>query len=128
MSIPTTIKVIPTLNDRSVIVNKEEFIHTVRRMAILSSEKFKGITLELSDSSMKISSNNPELGNAMEEVDVAYAGDFLTVKFNARYMLDAITIIDDENIVMKFRDELSPIIIVSEKPSTNINVVMSMRL
>jgi DNA polymerase-3 subunit beta len=121
-------RVIPTANDRTVIVNKEDFTHSIRRMAILSSEKFKGIMLEISATNIKISSSNPELGDAMEEIDVIYGGDPLAVRFNARYLLDVLAVTDTERIEMKFRDELSPSIIVPEKADSFLAVIMPMRL
>src|ERR1035437_10322532 len=68
-------RVIPASNDRVIKVNKEVFTQSVRRMAILSSEKFKAIMLEITGSSIKIPSSNPELGDAMEEINVIYGGE-----------------------------------------------------
>jgi len=121
-------RVIPEANDRIIKVNKEEFVHSVRRMAILSSEKFKGILLEISASSIKISSSNPELGDAMEELDVVYGGEPLAVRFNARYLLDVLGVAETEYVEMKFKDELSPSIIVPEKSDSFLAVIMPMRL
>ncbi len=121
-------RVIPTSNERSILVNKDEFTHSVRRMAILSSEKFKGIMLEISASSIKISSSNPELGDAMEEIDVVYNGEPIAVRFNARYLLDVLAAAETERIEMKFRDELAPSIIVPESRDNFLAVIMPMRL
>jgi len=121
-------RVIPSSNDRVITVNKDIFTHSVRRMAILSSEKFKGIMLEISASSIKISSSNPELGDAMEEIDVIYGGEPLAVRFNARYLLDVLAVAETESVEMKFKDELSPSIIVPEKSTSFLAVIMPMRL
>lgn len=121
-------RVIPNSNDRTITVNKDEFTHSVRRMAILSSEKFKGIMLEISDSSIKISSSNPELGDAREDIDVTYGGEPISVRFNARYLLDVLAVAETENINMKFKDELSPSIIVPENSDSFLAVIMPMRL
>ena len=121
-------RVIPVANDRIVTVNKDIFAHSVRRMAILSSEKFKGIMLEITSGGIKISSSNPELGDAMEDIDVAYDGDPIAVRFNARYLLDVLAVAETENVEMKFRDELSPSIIVPENSDSFLAVIMPMRL
>ena len=121
-------RVIPTSNDRVITVNKEDFTHSVRRMAILSSEKFKGIMLEISASSIKISSSNPELGDAREDIDVSYGGEPIAVRFNARYLLDVLAVAETENVDMKFRDELSPSIIVPSQSDSFLAVIMPMRL
>ena len=118
----------PTSNERTIIINKDDFTHSVRRMAILSSEKFKGIMLEISASSIKISSSNPELGDAMEEIDVVYDGEPLAVRFNARYLLDVLAVAETERIVMKFKDELAPSIILPENNESFLAVIMPMRL
>ena len=121
-------RVIPTSNTQIVTVNKEDFSHSVRRMAILSSEKFKGIMLEITSGNIRISSSNPELGDAMEELDVVYIGDPISVRFNARYLLDVLAVAETERVEMKFKDELSPSIIVPENSESFLAVIMPMRL
>ncbi len=121
-------RVIPAANDRVVTVAKEDFIHSVRRMAILSSEKFKGIMLDISSGGVKISSSNPELGDAREELDVVYSGENFAVRFNARYLLDVLAVAETDRVEMKFRDELSPSIIVPEASDSFLAVIMPMRL
>jgi DNA polymerase-3 subunit beta len=121
-------RVIPVANERIVTVNKENFSHSVRRMAILSSEKFKGIMLEITSGGIRISSSNPELGDAMEELDVSYEGEPISVRFNARYLLDVLSVTETERVHMKFKDELSPSIIVPENSDSFLAVIMPMRL
>ncbi|MDD2364627.1 MAG: DNA polymerase III subunit beta [Desulfuromonadaceae bacterium] len=121
-------RVIPTSNTQVVKVYKEDFSRSVRRMAILSSEKFKGIMLEISSNGVRISSSNPELGDAMEELDVSYEGEPISVRFNARYLLDVLSVAETDRVEMKFKDELSPSIIVPENSDSFLAVIMPMRL
>jgi len=121
-------RVIPGSNTQVVTVNKEDFSHSVKRMAILSSEKFKGIMLEIAQDGIKISSSNPELGDAMEELDATYSGEPISVRFNARYLLDVLSVAETERVEMKFKDELSPSIIVPENSDSFLAVIMPMRL
>lgn len=121
-------RVIPLSNDKIITINKDAFTHSVRRMAILSSEKFKGIMLEISSGNLKISSSNPELGDAKEELDITYDGEMIGVRFNARYLLDVLAITETEFIDIKFKDELSPSILVPHDSNTFLSVIMPMRL
>lgn len=121
-------RVIPTSNDKIITINKELFTHAVRRMAILSSEKFKGIMLEISPSNLKISSSNPELGDAKEEVDIKYDGEPIGVRFNARYLLDVLSVTETDSIDVKFKDELSPSILTPNNGNSFLSVIMPMRL
>ncbi|HEX8961059.1 MAG TPA: DNA polymerase III subunit beta, partial [Geobacteraceae bacterium] len=78
---PDYTKVVPQNNDRVVRSSREQLLHSLRRMAILSSEKFKGIKFDIKAGAMEISSSNPELGEAREELEIDYSGDPLTSRF-----------------------------------------------
>ncbi len=125
---PDYTRVIPIANEQIVRVVREDLIHAVRRMAILSSEKFKGIMLEIDGNSVKISSNNPDLGDAMEELDVEYEGSPFSVRFNARYLLDVLMVSESEKVLMKFKNELSPSIVSPDSDDDFMAVIMPMRL
>ena len=86
------------------------FLHSLRRMAILSSEKFKGIKFDIKPGLMEISSSNPELGEAREELEIDYAGEPLTSRFNARYLIDVLSVLEETEVELLFKDELSPAI------------------
>lgn len=121
-------RVIPATNDQQVKAKRDDLMHAVRRMAILSSEKFKGIMLEIDGNGIKISSSNPELGDAMEELEVTYTGEPFSVRFNARYLLDVLSVCETEQVVMKFKNELSPSIITPDTSDGFLAVIMPMRL
>jgi DNA polymerase-3 subunit beta len=125
---PDYTKVIPTNNDKIIKVPRELFLHSLRRMAILSSEKFKGIKLDVRAGSIEISSSNPELGDAREELDTIYNGEPLSVRFNARYLIDVLTILKDDEVELNLRDELSPIIMKPVEKNDFMSVIMPMRL
>jgi len=125
---PDYTKVVPANNTRSVQVNRELLLHSLRRMAILSSEKFKGIKFDIKSGFMEISSSNPELGEAREELEIDYAGDPLTARFNARYMIDVLSVLQDGAIELLFKDELSPAIMKPAGAAGFLSVIMPMRL
>src|SRR6266516_1211043 len=107
---PDYTKVVPQNNDRIVKARREQLLHSLRRMAILSSEKFKGIKFDIKAGTMEISSSNPELGEAREEVEIDYAGEPLTSRFNARYLIDVLSVLGEPEVELLLRDELSPAI------------------
>jgi DNA polymerase-3 subunit beta len=125
---PDYTKVVPVNNDKIVRIKREEFLHSLRRMSILSSEKFKGIKFDITAGSMEISASNPELGEAREELEIGYAGEPLTVRFNARYLLDVLTVLEDEFVELDLRDELSPAIMRPADSADFRSVIMPMRL
>jgi DNA polymerase-3 subunit beta len=125
---PDYTRVVPVGNDKVVTIAREAFFHSLRRMAILSSEKFKGIKFDITAGGMEISSSNPELGEAREEIEAAYNGDPLTVRFNARYLIDVLSVLDDDQVELVLRDELSPAIVKPSGTEGFLAVIMPMRL
>jgi DNA polymerase-3 subunit beta len=104
-------------------------MQALRRVSILSSERYKGIKMEFLDGKISISANNPDLGEAVEEVEVEYKGKPITIGFNARYLLDVLGVLSDENdVTIELKDELSPSIIRNPGNEGYLYVLMPMRL
>jgi DNA polymerase-3 subunit beta len=97
-------------------------------MAILSSDKYKGIKFDITNDSMEISSSNPELGEAREELEVNYSGNKITTRFNARYLIDVINVVTSDEIMLQLKDEMSPAILKQADSDSFISVIMPMRL
>lgn len=125
---PDYTRVLPSDNDKSVTINREDFFHSLRRMSILSSEKFKGIMMELKNGVMEISASNPELGDARETLEVDYAGPDLSIRFNARYLIDVLSAIGEESVNLELKDELSPAVLKPHQGKGFLSVIMPMRV
>ncbi len=125
---PDYTRVVPSNNNNIAIISRSDFLHSLRRMSILSSDKFKGVRLELQNGSMEISANNPELGEAHENMEVQYTGDTTAIRFNARYLIDVLSVIEEEEIELHLKDELSPAILKPLNAKDFLSVIMPMRL
>jgi len=121
-------RVIPEKTANTALINRDLFLHALRRISVLSSEKSKGIRVGLSKDCLLLSSSNPDLGDAKEEIDVIYDGSEISIGFNARYVIDILQAIEDENIVFYLKDNISPGLIQPEKDENYLAVVMPMRL
>ncbi len=121
-------RVVPKNNDQEASIAVDPFLHALRRMLILSSEKSRGVKMSLKPGLLEVSSSNPELGDAREELDLDYQGTEMTIGFNARYLLDILQVQDDLRVRMIFKDHLSPGLLRPEKDQGFIAVVMPMRL
>jgi DNA polymerase-3 subunit beta len=125
---PDYTRVVPVNNDRVAVINRSDFLHSLRRMSILSSDKFKGVKLEVQTGTMEISANNPELGEAHENMEVDYTGETTSIRFNARYLIDVLSVIEEEEVELHLKDELSPAIIKPQHKHDFLSVIMPMRL
>jgi DNA polymerase-3 subunit beta len=109
-------------------LNRDAFLHSLRRMAILSSEKFKGIKFDIKSGIMEMSASNPELGEASEELEIEYGGEELTVRFNAKYLIDVLSVLEEEKVELVLKDELSPCIVQPAESGDFKSIIMPMRL
>jgi DNA polymerase-3 subunit beta len=126
---PDYSKVVPKDNPQVARMDQEELLHALRRVSILSSERYKGIKMELSEGRMAISASNPDLGEAVEEVEIEYHGKALTVGFNARYLIDVLSVLGSGGEVeIALKDELSPSLLRKAGDEGYLYVVMPMRL
>jgi DNA polymerase III subunit beta len=125
---PNYRQVIPTERGQQLILPTEVFMHALRRVALLSAERSRAVKLELSEGQIRLSSNNPDLGDAREELDVDYAGETTSIAFNARYLIDAVSAARSKEIRFGFRDALSPAELYPGDDADALAVVMPMRL
>lgn len=121
-------RVIPQQSEHKALVDCQPFFHALRRMAILSSEKSRGVKLVLRQGTLDISSSNPEFGDAREDLEIDYPGQEIAIGFNARYLLDIIQAQKQEKIILQIRDNMSPGLITPAEDKDYLAVIMPMRL
>jgi DNA polymerase-3 subunit beta len=98
-------------------------------VSILSSERYKGVKMEFANGKLSISANNPDLGEAVEEVEADYKGKTIAIGFNARYVVDVLAVLRGEGeIEFELKDELSPSVIRKAGVDGYLYVLMPMRL
>ena len=126
---PDYTKVVPKGNPNMAKIEHDEFLQALRRVSIVSSERYKGIRLDFSPGKILLSATNPDLGEAVEEVDADYQGKPISIGFNARYLLDVLGVLSgDGDIDVELKDELSPSIIRKSGDDGYLYVLMPMRL
>ncbi len=95
---------------------------------LLSAERGRAVKLDLCEGSLVLSASNPDLGEAREEIDVDYAGETLSIAFNGRYLMDAITALATKEARLGFQDSLSPAQLIPSDDADTLAVVMPMRV
>jgi DNA polymerase III subunit beta len=120
--------VIPIGADREVKVDREAFRASLQRAAILSNEKYRGVRIEVSPGQLKINAHNPEQEEAQEEIEAETRVDSLVIGFNVNYLLDALSALRDEHVVIQLRDSNSSALVREASSEKCRHVVMPLRL
>ena len=129
---PNYENVIPQGNEKKVPVSREALTKALRRVSVMSRERANAVRFDFEETgsvgSLIISSSNPDLGEAKEDLTVDYKGDKLTVGFNARYLIDTLGAMTTETVVLELQDPLSPVLVKEEGKENYRCVVMPMRI
>ncbi len=121
-------QVVPKEAPNIVHVERDALLHTVRRVSLLSSDRAHGVRFRISEDRLEISASNPDLGDAAEDIEVAYQGPDLEIGFNARYLLEVLAVLPEGGPVeIGLGDQLSPGVI-RGADATYQYVVMPMRI
>ena len=124
---PNYDRVIPTNNDKAVLVNCGEFSKALDRASLVLEEKARVVKLVIAEGLLTILANSPSNGNAVEELEVDYTGPTIEVGFNSRYLLD-ITAQVDGDVKLVLGDTQAPMILHDTADDAALYIVMPMRV
>jgi len=118
--------VIPEEKDKIVLVPRKRFIEALKRVSIISLERFRPVTLEISPSKITIVSQQRDLGEGREVVPVSYQGEEFSLNFNAKYIIEILDVMSSEEVEFCMKDENTPGIITGPSDKGFLGLVMPM--
>ncbi|WP_437778884.1 DNA polymerase III subunit beta [Sorangium sp. So ce1097] len=124
-------QVIPSMTERSVRAPRVQFAEALKAIALAANDRTGGVKLSIAPGTLRITSESPDTGAGFDELSVDYSGPEVTIGFNAKYFLDVLAAIDDEEVVLGISGELDPAVL---RPGSESNqqsyvaVVMPMRI
>ncbi len=119
---------IPAKLTQKVRIDRESFLTSLKRVSLLANQKSRAVMLNLTKNKMEISSHNPELGDAKEEIEVGYTGTDMKIGFNAKYIQDVLNSMQQKEIDFELNDGLSPGLMRPHDDQSYTCVVMPMRI
>ncbi len=125
---PNYRQVLPQGNNRIVLINRDIFLHALKRVIILADEKSKMVKFGVQDNLMTLVSDSSEIGEAREEIDIKFKGEAVTVGLNAKYVMDVLSAIDTETISFRLKDSESSCLITPAENEDYRCIVMPMRI
>lgn len=122
--------VLPKNNDKSISLNVDRITQAIKRAALMADERSHGVKIDLANGKLSITSQSADVGEAREMIPLDYAGDSLSIGFNAQYVLDFLGVVGTDEVLFEFKDEQSPALLrpSGDGESDYRYVVMPMRL
>ena len=121
-------KVVPKNNSKVLSVNVKDLINSVERVITVSIDRKEGVKLTLDKDNIQLFVNSSSSGEGKETLKANYNSEQFTVSFNSRYLLDIASEIEDEMIVVKFNDAVSPVLIQDNSDKYSYYVIMPMKI
>ncbi|MCV3205841.1 DNA polymerase III subunit beta [Mesorhizobium sp. YC-39] len=121
-------RVIPTGNDKKLIIDRQTFAAAVDRVSTISSERGRAVKLSIAEGQVTLAVNNPDSGSATEELAADYSSDPIEIGFNAKYLLDVAAQLTGTEAKFMLADAGSPTLIHDMADETALYVLMPMRV
>jgi DNA polymerase-3 subunit beta len=121
-------RVIPSEKGVVIGLEKDKLLHALRRMSVISSERYNGVIITLSNNKILLNSTNPDVGEATDEIDVAYQGEERSVGYNVSYLTDAIEVIDEGQVAFEIGAGMKPGVIRAADKEDYFCIVMPLKL
>jgi DNA polymerase-3 subunit beta len=121
-------RVIPKNHKNIITLGRTTLLASLQRTAILTSEKFKGVRLNIEPGTLRVASNNAEQEEAVDELDIDYAGDAIEIGFNVTYLIDALTNMEQDMVKIELADSNSSALLTIPDDVAFKYVVMPMRI
>ncbi|CDS52884.1 DNA polymerase III beta subunit [Polaromonas sp. CG9_12] len=121
-------RVIPKNHKNIITLGRAPLLASLQRTAILTSEKFKGVRLNIEPGTLRVASNNAEQEEAVDELDIDYGGDSIEIGFNVTYLIDALNNMSQDMVKIELSDSNSSALLTIPDNAAFKYVVMPMRI
>mgnify|MGYP001056846447 FL=1 len=121
-------RVIPRNHHNSVTLGRAPLLASLQRTAIMTTDKFKGVRLNLEPGLLRVASSNAEQEEAVDELDIDYGGDAIEIGFNVSYLIDALASMEQDMVQIALADGNSSALVTRPDSQSFKYVVMPMRI
>jgi DNA polymerase-3 subunit beta len=121
-------RVIPKGHKNTITLGRTPLLACLQRTAILTSEKFKGVRLNLEPGVLRVASSNAEQEEAVDELEIDYSGDTIEIGFNVTYLMDVLGNMEQDMVRIDLADSNSSALVTIPDNEQFKYVVMPMRI
>ena len=125
---PNYKQALPEETKNKAIINRLHFLNSLKRISVIAEERSKAINLFFGKDTLEVFTINPVFGEGRETIPIVYEGENIKLGFNAGYLVDSISAIDGEEVVIKIKDKDSPVTITPVNDDEYTCVIMPMEI
>ena len=121
-------KVVPTTNDKTLMVSSKDFISSIERVASVSLDRKEGVKLVINKDNIQLSVNSANSGEGNEKIKADFSSENLNISFNSKYLIDIASEVEDKNLKINLKDSVSPVLIEDMSDKNSYYVIMPMKI
>ena len=121
-------KVVPTNNEKTLIVSSKDFISSIERVASVSVDRKEGVKLVINKDNVQLSVNSANSGDGNEKIEARFNSENLNISFNSKYLIDIASEVEDKNLKINLKDSVSPVLIEDVSDKNSYYVIMPMKI
>ena len=121
-------KVVPSTNDKTLLVSSDDFISSIERVASVSLDRKEGVKLVINKDNVQLSVNSANSGDGNEKIKAKFNSENLNISFNSKYLIDIASEVEDKNLKINFKDSISPVLIEDASDKNSYYVIMPMKI
>ncbi len=121
-------KVVPTTNNKTLVVSSKDFINSIERVASVSLDRKEGVKLVINKDNIQLSVNSANSGEGNEKIKADFNSENLNISFNSKYLIDIASEVEDKNLKMNLKDSVSPVLIEDSSDKNSYYVIMPMKI
>jgi DNA polymerase-3 subunit beta len=121
-------KVVPTTNDKTLVVSSKDFIDSIERVASVSLDRKEGVKMLINKDNVQLSVNSANSGEGNEKINAKFSGENLNISFNSKYLIDIASEVEDKNLKISLKDSVSPVLIEDTSDKNSYYVIMPMKI
>jgi DNA polymerase-3 subunit beta len=125
---PDYSKVVPQDNNKILQVKLNEFKNSIERVTTVSLDRKEGLKMTITKNSLQLSVTSPNSGEGIENINAQYNFEDMNISFNSKYLIDIISQINNDSVVINLKDPGSPVLIKDLLDKNSFHVVMPMKI
>jgi len=121
-------QLIPQENKVVAYANRKEFIECLERTAVMANERTNIVKMMLEGNLLSLAAQTPDVGDSKDTLSIHYEGEPLNIAFNYKYVLDALKVIESDDVRMETNGPLAPTLFKAREENGYLCLVMPVQV
>jgi DNA polymerase-3 subunit beta len=121
-------QLIPQTCEKNAVINREEMISTLDRVAVMVNERTNIVKFIFNENTLFLKADTPDAGLGEDSIPIEFSGDELTIAFNYRYVLDSLKIMESEKVKIGMGGSLSATLFKPDSEDNYLCLIMPIQI